>query len=331
MANLPETPDYPAGVYQLETSDPVLGGPGGIANRQAEQLGNRTAWLKAKINSFIDGTVVVLKATKLATARTLSFSGAASGSAPFDGSADANIVLTLADSGAVAGTYPKVTVNAKGLITGGASLVPGDIPSLDWSKINSGKPTTLAGYGIGSSTQAEAEAGTDDTKPATSLRVFQAIRSAAAVATEALRGVLRVGTQAEVDAGTLDDVAVTPKKLRAGFAISLGANGYVAFPSWMGGFIFQWGYGTAGFFTNATDLSGAVSYPLAFTSAVYGVFGLAHPATELPDIRSYQAFLRTSAVSPLANLTGGSFAVINVQGNWVSGDSVKFSWFAIGK
>lgn len=128
MANLPETPDYPAGVYQLETSDPVLGGPGGISNRQAEQLANRTAWLKAKVDAFIDGTVAVLKATKLATARTLSISGAGSGSTPFDGSANANIVLTLADSGAVAGTYPKVTVNAKGIVTGGAVLAAGDIP-----------------------------------------------------------------------------------------------------------------------------------------------------------------------------------------------------------
>ena len=148
MANLPETPDYPAGIYQLETSDPVLGGAGGIANRQGEQLANRTAWLKAKVDAFIDGTVAVLKATKLATARTLSVSGAASGSASFDGSANANIALTLADSGAVAGTYPKVTINAKGLVTAGAALVAADIPNLDWSKINSGKPTTLAGYGI---------------------------------------------------------------------------------------------------------------------------------------------------------------------------------------
>lgn len=148
MANVPETPDYPAGIYQLETSDPVLGGAGGIANRQAEQLASRTAWLKAKVDAFIDGTVAVLKATKLATARTLSVSGAASGSASFDGSANANIALTLADSGAVAGTYPKVTINAKGLVTGGAALAAADIPSLDWSKINSGKPTTLGGYGI---------------------------------------------------------------------------------------------------------------------------------------------------------------------------------------
>lgn len=129
MANLSETPDYPAGVYQLETSDPVLGGPGGIANRQAEQLANRTSWLKAKVDAFIDGTVAVFKATKLATARTLSISGAGSGSASFDGSANANISLTLADSGAVAGTYPKVTVNAKGIVIGGAALGAADIPA----------------------------------------------------------------------------------------------------------------------------------------------------------------------------------------------------------
>lgn len=87
-------------------------------------------------------------ATKLATARTLSISGAGSGNASFDGSANVNIALTLADSGVAAGTYPKVTINAKGLVTSGAALVAADIPSLDWSKINSGKPTTLAGYGI---------------------------------------------------------------------------------------------------------------------------------------------------------------------------------------
>jgi hypothetical protein len=33
-------------------------------------------------------------------------------------------------------------------MTSFALLTPGDIPSLDWSKITTGKPTTLAGYGI---------------------------------------------------------------------------------------------------------------------------------------------------------------------------------------
>ncbi|MFP6441695.1 pyocin knob domain-containing protein, partial [Pseudomonas aeruginosa] len=42
----------------------------------------------------------------------------------------------------------KVTVNAKGLVTAGAALVASDIPALDWSKITTGRPTTLGGYGI---------------------------------------------------------------------------------------------------------------------------------------------------------------------------------------
>ncbi|HCF2342792.1 TPA: phage tail protein [Pseudomonas aeruginosa] len=87
-------------------------------------------------------------ATKLTSERVLACSGAATGSAVFDGTRDVSIALTLADSGVVPGVYPKVTINAKGLVTAGASLSAADIPSLDWSKINSGKPTTLAGYGI---------------------------------------------------------------------------------------------------------------------------------------------------------------------------------------
>lgn len=48
-------------VYQLETTDPVLGGPGGIANRQAQNLLNRTAWLIARLNAINPtGTAVPL-------------------------------------------------------------------------------------------------------------------------------------------------------------------------------------------------------------------------------------------------------------------------------
>lgn len=46
MTNLVETAQWEPGVYQLETSDPVMGGPDGIDNVQARQLGNRTRYLK---------------------------------------------------------------------------------------------------------------------------------------------------------------------------------------------------------------------------------------------------------------------------------------------
>lgn len=55
MSNLPESPEWVDGIYQLEQSDPVLGGPGGIANRQAEQLANRTAYLKQAVDTLAEG------------------------------------------------------------------------------------------------------------------------------------------------------------------------------------------------------------------------------------------------------------------------------------
>ena len=64
------------------------------------------------------------------------------------GTGSTAISLTLANSGVTAGTYTKITVDAKGRATAGSSLVAADIPNLDWSKITTGKPTTLSGYGI---------------------------------------------------------------------------------------------------------------------------------------------------------------------------------------
>lgn len=49
MANLVETSRWEAGIYQLETSDPVMGGPNGIDNRPLRELANRTVWLKNEI------------------------------------------------------------------------------------------------------------------------------------------------------------------------------------------------------------------------------------------------------------------------------------------
>jgi hypothetical protein len=86
--------------------------------------------LNQVITAIVNGTTTVGKAARLATARTLRFSGAATGSGTYDGSADTEISLTLADSGVGAGSYSKVTVNAKGLVTAGST------------------PTTLGGFGI---------------------------------------------------------------------------------------------------------------------------------------------------------------------------------------
>ena len=67
-------------------------------------------------------------ATRWATGRTIALTGDVSGtSAAFDGSAALSFAATLANSGVAAGTYTKVTVDAKGRVTTGASLASADV------------------------------------------------------------------------------------------------------------------------------------------------------------------------------------------------------------
>ncbi|MFA9487228.1 MULTISPECIES: hypothetical protein, partial [unclassified Moraxella] len=59
------------------------------------------------------------------TTRTLAITGDGTGQANFDGSANANIALTLANSGVTAGSYNSVTVDAKGRVTAGLTQTHG--------------------------------------------------------------------------------------------------------------------------------------------------------------------------------------------------------------
>ncbi|WP_058773316.1 phage tail protein [Pseudomonas rhizoryzae] len=63
MANLTEQNQYEDGIYQIEKSDPVVGGADGISNRQANQLANRTRWLKTRLDGLLDSPVLTGKPT----------------------------------------------------------------------------------------------------------------------------------------------------------------------------------------------------------------------------------------------------------------------------
>ncbi|WP_219336785.1 pyocin knob domain-containing protein [Campylobacter concisus] len=84
MANLKEKAAWESGIYQLETTDPVVGGADGISNKQAIQLANRTSYLKEKVDALtpakifeeikkIDGTDSGLDADKLDGLNSSSF------------------------------------------------------------------------------------------------------------------------------------------------------------------------------------------------------------------------------------------------------------------
>ena len=105
MANLQETARWETGIYQLETSDPVMGGADGIDNRQAKQLGNRTLWLKNEleqmareipaavtksdaVNSDSSANVATSKAVKAAYDKAVVAENAASGTVKTSGNQD---------------------------------------------------------------------------------------------------------------------------------------------------------------------------------------------------------------------------------------------------
>lgn len=52
MSNLPESSTFDAGVYQLELTDPVIGGPSGISNTPLKNLANRTKYLKDHVDAL---------------------------------------------------------------------------------------------------------------------------------------------------------------------------------------------------------------------------------------------------------------------------------------
>ena len=102
-------------------------------------------------------------------------------------------------------------------------------------------------------------------------------------ATESLLGIAKIATQAQVNAGSDDATIVTPLKLRYGVSYVLSAsNGYIVFPSWLGGLIIQWGQAvcttgggdtglhwdhTGGYTPAPTSPGGTITFPIAYPNA----------------------------------------------------------------
>lgn len=85
MAHLPEESSFDEGVYQVELTDPVIGGPNGISNRAQRNLANRTRWLKDRLESALTG-----KADKESPALT----GAPTAPAPGDNDNSTRLATT---------------------------------------------------------------------------------------------------------------------------------------------------------------------------------------------------------------------------------------------
>jgi len=138
---------------------------------------------------------------------------------------------------------------------------------------------------------------------------FGSIITDKSIPTETTYGAMKVATSAEVSGGGDDSVAVTPRKLRLGFAASFNANGYIVFPFWLGSLIIQWGSQVA-----QPSAASVYAFPVAFTGR-YFAGGAQGSATN-------------AATDSTARLITRSLSTFSLKGSFTS-DFVA-DWWAIG-
>ncbi|MFJ2540904.1 phage tail protein [Pseudomonas sp. NPDC087614] len=135
-------------------------------------------------------------------------------------------------------------------------------------------------------------------------------------ASETNRGTAKIATQAQADSGADDTTIVTPKKLRWGFQILKAANGYLVFPTWLGGLIIQWGYASIpAAFT-------AVPFPLSFPNACLGVQSTPFNVSGAADVIEFTSMPSNTGFTAVGVSSGLSGGAIQTPTN--------FFWFSIG-
>lgn len=105
---------------------PIAGSGAFVDVSNAQTIGGAKTFT-SPIGGDLSGNAAT--ATQLATSRDISVSGDATGTASFNGSANANIALTLATVNSNIGSFTKVTINAKGLATAGSQASLSDLSS----------------------------------------------------------------------------------------------------------------------------------------------------------------------------------------------------------
>jgi hypothetical protein len=134
----------------------------------------------------------------------------------------------------------------------------------------------------------------------------QSIATAAAAAavspqaTETIAGIGEVATQAEADAITDDSRFITPKKLGNGFAYSAANPGYFKLPSWLGGFIIQWGVANV-----AANFVYDMTLPAVFPNVHLMAIGNLY-ATSNGAASSVNAFPSSTSIIRLVNNNGSN-------------------------
>lgn len=293
---LTEEEIFEPGVYQLEMTDPVQGGPNGIDNLQAKQLANRTNWLKANKQDK-DATLTAIAALITAADKLIY----ATGSDTFATTTLTAFARTLLDD-----------VDAATMRTTLGAVSQADINSAISALINSSPAALDTLNELASALGNDANFATTMTNALAGKQPIDTTLTAIAALTTAADKLI-YATGADTFSTTtltafartlLDDMNGETMFSTLGATQSLGNSGYTKLPN---NLIFQWG-------ETAAVQSSVITFPIAFPTACIGVFVI---STASENLNTY-----TSAIS-LTQFTHGGNA-------WTASGFATKNWFAIG-
>ncbi len=140
-------------------------------------------------------------------------------------------------------------------------------------------------------------------------------------ASESVLGMMKVATQVQTDAGTADNVALTPKKARNGFTMvsTYGAMA-IRLPSFLGSWLFQAGTGVAT--SGIADISFPISYPDA--NSYVALFG--HRQSSAPT-----GLQSTVIEDPFRGPGSVRVKQFYLDANGIAAGQNGFFWFTFGK
>lgn len=261
-------------------------------------------------------------ATKLATARSIALSGDVTGSVAFDGTANVTVSTSFKNSGVTAGTYSKVTVDAKGNVTAGSALLASDVPLLNQS--TSGNAATATKLAVSRTINSVGFDGSADITiaDATKLPLTGGV----------LTGDLVVGST--IRAADTSIRALAADGYSAGFEAHGGSQGtgylYVGQASDHGGGVVYNGDGTPAFAAGETPDTIAFYRKSANVNTV--VFSYPHNSDTVTfrgtivgngsGLSSLNAANLASGVIPDARLSG-TYSGVNITGNAGSADTIR--------